>query len=136
MNIITDKPIIFVNDSYSNADDKAEKKDKAPINADVLQAGASVLTGVGQTIAGRQRQLTDVEQRCGKKPLGKKERATWQKCVDANGGQTTSAPAPEPTSTTPPVEQGMSKGMKIGLIVGGVALLGVIVFAVYKANKQ
>ena len=132
MNIITDKPIIFVNDSYSNADDKAEKK---PINADVLQAGASVLTGVGQTIAGRQRQLTDVEQRCGKKPLGKKERATWQKCVDANGGQTMSAPAPEPTTTTTPTDQGMTKTMKIGLAIGGVALVGIIVFAIYKAKN-
>jgi hypothetical protein len=132
MNIITDKPIIFVNDSYSNADDKPVK---APINTDVLQAGANVLMGVGQTIAGRQRQLTDVEQRCGKKPLGKKERATWQKCVDANGGQTMSAPAPEPTTPTTPIEQGISKKMKIGLAIGGVALLGIIVFAIYKAKN-
>jgi hypothetical protein len=135
MNIITDKPIIFVNDSYSNADDKPEKKEKSPINADVLQAGASVLTGVGQTIAGRQRQLTDVEQRCGKKPVGKKQRAQWQKCVDANGGQTMSAPAPEPTTPTTPTEQGMSKNMKIGLAIGGVALVGIIVFAIYKAKN-
>jgi hypothetical protein len=55
--------------------------------------------------------------------------------VDANGGQTMSAPAPEPTTPTTPTEQGMSKNMKIGLAIGGVALLGIVVFAIYKAKN-
>ena len=127
MNIITNKPIIF-----SNAEG-----DKTPMNPDALKAGADILTGIGTTLASRQRQFTEVEQRCGKKPLGKKQRATWQKCVDAGGGQTTFTPPtqeqPLPDANT---KQPMSKGMKIGLIVGGVVVLGIISFVIYKSSKE
>jgi hypothetical protein len=128
MNIITNKPIIF-----SNAEG-----DKTPMNPDALKAGADILTGIGTTLASRQRQFTEVEQRCGKKPLGKKQRATWQKCVDANGGlamQPTTPPAQEQPIPDANTKQPMSKGMKIGLIAGGVVLLGIIGFVIYKSRK-
>lgn len=133
MNIITNKPIIF-----SNAEGDTTK-DKSPINPDALKAGADVLTGIGTAIAGRQRQLTDVEQRCGKKPLGKKARAQWQKCVDANAGssmQPTTPPTQEQPLPDSSSKQPMSKGMKIGLIAGGVVVLGIIGFVIYKSTKK
>ena len=129
MNIITNKPIIF-----SNAEG-----DKTPMNPDALKAGADILTGIGTTLASRQRQFTEVEQRCGKKPLGKKQRATWQKCVDANGGlamQPTTPPAQEQPLPDNNTKQPMSKGVKIGLIAGGVVVLGIIGFVIYKSTKK
>jgi hypothetical protein len=129
MNIITNKPVIF-----SNAEGE-----KTPMNPDALKAGADVLTGIGTTLAARQRQFTEVEQRCGKKPLGKKQRAQWQKCVDANGGlamQPTTPPAQEQPLADPNTKQPMSKGMKIGLIVGGVVVAGIIAFVIYKSSKE
>lgn len=139
MNIITNKPIIYSGfEGYSNAGDEEPKQGKS-YNPDALKAGADVLTGIGTAIAGRQRQLTDIEQRCGKKPLGKKQRAQWQKCVDANGGlamQPTTPPAQEPPIADSNTKQPMSKGMKIGLIAGGVVLLGVIGFVIYKASNK
>jgi len=131
MNIITNKPVIF-----SNAEGDKTPKEKKPMNPDALKAGADILTGIGSTLAGKQRSYTDVEQRCGKKPLGKKARAEWQKCVDAGGSVTTSpTSSTEPTSPTD-TKQPLSKGMKIGLIAGGVVLLGVIGFVIYKSIKK
>lgn len=125
MNIITNKPIIF-----SNAEGG---------NPDAIKAAGDVLTGIGTTLAARQRTLTDVEQRCGKKPVGKKQRAIWQKCVDANGGlamQPTTPPAQEQPLPDANTKQPMSKGMKIGLIAGGVVVLGIIGFVIYKSTKK
>jgi hypothetical protein len=125
MNIITDKPVIF-----SNAEGA---------NPDAIKAAGDVLTGIGTTLAARQRPLTEVEQRCGKKPVGKKQRAIWQKCVDANGGlamQPTTPPVQEQPIPDANTKQPMSKGMKTGLIVGGVVLLGVIGFLIYKSSKK
>ena len=125
MNIITNKPVIF-----SNAEGA---------NPDTIKAAADVLTGIGTTLAGRQRQLTEVEQRCGKKPLGKKQRAQWQKCVDANGGlaiQPTTPPTQEQLLPDTNTKQPMSKNMKIGLIVSGVVVAGIIAFLIYKSSKE
>ena len=125
MNIITNKPVIF-----SNAEGA---------NPDTIKAAADVLTGIGSTLASRQRQLTDVEQRCGKRPVGKKQRAQWQKCVDANGGlamQPTTPPAQEQPIADTNTKQPMSKGMKIGLIAGGVVVLGIIGFVIYKSSNK
>lgn len=132
MNIITNKPIIF-----SNAEGDTKTKEKKQINPDALKVGADVLTGIGSTLAGKQRAYTDAEQRCGKKPLGKKARIEWQKCVDS-GGSVNTQPTTTPTDTQPSADtkQPMSKGMKIGLIAGGVVLLGVIGFVIYKSTKQ
>jgi hypothetical protein len=131
MNIITDKPIIF-----SNAEGDKPAKERKPINPDTLKAGTDILTGIGSTLAGKQRTFTDAEQRCGKKPLGKKARIQWQKCVD-QGAVTPMVQAPTiDTTVQADTKQPMSKGMKIGLIVGGVVLLGVIGFIIYKSTKK
>ena len=134
MNIITDKPIIF-----SNADGDTTTTAKSPMNPDALKAGADVLTGIGTALVSKQRQLTEIEQRCGKKPLGKKQRAQWQKCVDANGGlamQPTTPPTQEQPIPDTNTKQPMSKNMKIGLIAGGIVLLGVIGYVIYKSNQK
>jgi len=132
MNIITDKPVIF-----SNAEGDKPAKERKQMNPDALKAGADVLTGIGSTLAGKQRSYTDAEQRCGKKPLSKKARVEWQKCVDL-GGSVNTQPTTTITDTTPTTDtkQPMSKGMKIGLIAGGVVVLGIIGFVIYKSSKK
>jgi hypothetical protein len=132
MNIITNKPIIF-----SNAEGDKTPKEKKTMNPDTLKVGADVLTGIGSTLAGKQRSYTDAEQRCGKKPLSKKARVEWQKCVDA-GGNVNTQPTTAPTDTQPTsdTKQPMSKNTKIGLIAGGVVVLAIIGFVIYKSTKK
>ena len=131
MNVITTKPIIYSNSEGPVAPATKERK---PINPDVLKSGADVLSGLATGLVSRQRQYTDAEQRCGKRPIGKKARERWQKCVDSGVGAV--APMQNvPTTPETPTKAPMSKGLKIGLITGGVVLLGLIVFAIYKKSK-
>jgi hypothetical protein len=54
-----------------------------------------------------------------------------------SGGATPQDMQVQPVSTPPPPPKGMSKSLKIGLIVGGsVILLSVIGFIVYKSKKK
>jgi hypothetical protein len=137
MNVITSNPII-----YSNTEgDTTTVKGKKEINPDVLKTGGEVLAGIGSALASRQRQYTDAEQRCGKKPLGKKNREKWQKCVDAGISTPQSSQTYQNTTQTDtdkdkePSKKPMSKNLKIGLIAGGVVLIAVIGFIIYKKSK-
>lgn len=133
MRVITSKPIIYSN--ANGTETPTIPTPKKEINPDVLKTGADVLTGVATSLVNRQRQYTDAEQRCGKRPLGKKNREVWQKCVDSNVGAI--APMQNiPTPTETPTKAPMSKGMKIGLISGGIILVGLIGFAIYKQSGK
>jgi hypothetical protein len=133
MNIITSKPIV-----YLNAEGETETKEKKQVNPDLIKAASDILTGVGTSLASKTRQFTEVEQRCGKRPIGKGARAQWQKCVDSGAGAPApfQMPAPEPSMPAPNTKKPMSKGLKIGLIAGGVVVLGVIGFVIYKSTKK
>lgn len=132
MKVITTKPII-----YSNADDGADKTAKQPkqINPDVLKTGGDVLTGIGTALVNRQRQYTDAEQRCGKRPLNKKAREAWQKCVDSNVAVQAPIESNPIINESKDTKKTMSKGLKIGLIAGSIILVGVISFILYKKSK-
>ena len=72
----------------------------------------------------------------------KEKTAETQKSVAENIGKTSpeeakllESLASDPTKTTP-APSGMSKGMKIGLIVGGVLVVGTIVFIVIRKMKN
>jgi hypothetical protein len=132
MNIITTKPIIYSN---ANGDEKpVVAKERKQINPDVLKTGGEVLAGIGSALVNRQRSYTDAEQRCGKKPIGKKARESWQKCVDSGVGIV--APMQQtPTMETAPTKTPMTKNTKIALISGGVVLLTVIGYLIYKKSK-
>jgi hypothetical protein len=136
MNVITSQPIIY---SYANDEAGITTKEKKQINPDVLKTGGEVLAGIGSALASRQRQYTDAEQRCGKRPKLKKNRQTWQKCVDSAGVTTQSSQTYQnPPQTDTNKEQSkkpMSKGLKIGLITGGIVLVGLIGFLIYKKSK-
>ena len=54
-----------------------------------------------------------------------------------SGGATAQDSQVQPVVTPPPPPKGMSKGLKIGLIVGGsVILLSVVGFLIYKSKKK
>jgi len=128
MRIITDKPIIYQNQEYSNLDDAAK--------AGLLTAGVGGAVALGTALIGRQRTATDIEQVCGKKPkLGKKKKEAWQKCADSNSGGGTKA---QDTNATPPPPppQGMSKGAKVGLAIGGLVVVGLVIFLVARKKKK
>lgn len=72
----------------------------------------------------------------------KEKSAETQKSVAENIGKTSpeeakllESLASDPTKTTP-APSGMSKGLKIGLIVGGVLVVGTIVFIVIRKMKN
>jgi len=156
MRIITDKPIIVqgVNQTSSNASGDTSNKPVSflqaysgeinqggstnkGINPDVLNAGTNVLGQLGTALIGRQRTYTDVEQKCGKKPkVGKKKIEAWNKC--ASGADLTPSGAPIPTSTggSDVPQQGLSKGAKIGIAVGGLVVVGLVIFLVMKSGKS
>jgi flagellar biosynthesis/type III secretory pathway M-ring protein FliF/YscJ len=109
---------------YYNLDDNQ----KAAIGA-----AATGAVAIGTALAQRgRRELSEVEQRCGKKPRGKKAKEQWEKC----------ALTPQTTNQTPPIDttkqtNTMSKNTKIALIVGGSLLvIGIITFAVLKLKKK
>jgi hypothetical protein len=108
---------------------------KSGINPNLLSAGADIFTQLGTALIGRQRTYTDVEQRCGKKPIGKKKLAEWNKC--ASSADLSPAGAPIPTSSGgDETKQGLSKGAKIGIAVGGLAVVGLVIFLVMKSGKK
>ena len=103
----------------------------------MLKAGSDIFTQLGTALIGRQRTYTDVEQKCGKKPkVGKKAIENWNKC--ASSADISPAGAPLSTSTTDSsgAKPGLSKGAKIGIAVGGLVVLGLVVFLVVRSSKS
>lgn len=64
----------------------------------------------------------------------------WVNNKLGDGADTTQTPSPttvDPTGATPPAEnKGMSKGLKIGLIVGGSALVLYVLYRISQKNKK
>lgn len=109
---------------------------KKGLSADTISAGANLLGQLGTALAGRQRTYTDVEQRCGKKPLGKKKLAEWNKCAQSSGGSSGAPIIPDSPAPAPTPSQGLSKGAKIGIAVGGLVVVGLVIFLVVKSGKS
>ena len=108
---------------------------KSGINPDLLSAGTDIFTQLGTALIGRQRTYTDVEQRCGKKPIGKKKLAEWNKCASSADLTPAGAPITSPTSGDE-TRRGLSKGAKIGIAVGGLAVVGLVIYFVMKSGKN
>jgi hypothetical protein len=122
--------------SSGGTTDSTTTSGKKPINPDLLSAGADIFTQLGTALIGRQRTYTDVEQKCGKKPkTGKKAKEAWQKC--ASSADLTPSGAPIATGTSgDEAKPGLSKGAKIGIAVGGLVVVGLVIFLVAKSGKS
>ena len=125
MEIITDREI-----EYSHLDDGGK--------AALATAGIGAVAALGGGLLSRQKTLSEVEQKCGKRPLLKgKKRNEWQKCADK-----ANQPAPPPMPITPSMSNSknskpMNKNLKLGLIIGG-SLLGLTLVGllIYKMKKK
>lgn len=121
-------------DNISKTDTSSSAK--KGINPDVLKAGTDILGQLGTALIGRQRTYTDVEQKCGKKPIGKKKLAEWNKCASSADISPAGAPIPTSGGGGDVARQGLSKGAKIGIAVGGLVVVGLVIFLVVKSGKS
>jgi hypothetical protein len=113
--------VIIPNEDFSNIDDDTKKA--------LITAGVGGATALGVALASKQRQLTAVEQACGKKPLiGRRKKQAWQECVNKT------LPQQRPITQAPQTNQ--QKDNKMLYIVGGSIIgLGLITLLIYKLKK-
>lgn len=95
-----------------------------------VAAGVTAATALGVAVLSKPKTLSEIEQKCGKKPkFGKNKKAQWDQCASSQAG-------PLPTNQPNPTNQPMSKNLKIGLIVGsGLFIATIIGYVIYKRNK-
>jgi hypothetical protein len=98
-----------------------------------IGAAATGAIALGTALAQRGRkELSEVEQRCGKKPRGKKAKQEWQKCASNQSTTTTTT-----TSNNTQQPNVISKNTKIALIAGGSLLvITVITLIILKRRKK
>lgn len=113
--------VYVINDEYSYIDDDTKKE--------LINAGIGTATAIGTALASKQRQLSNVEQMCGKKPkLGRRKKEAWQECVNRT--------LPKQTFTPPPTNKPQSNNNKTLLIVGGsIVGLALITILILKLKK-
>ena len=126
MKIMSDGPVDLC---FSNA-----KGDG--LSADTVTAIGQTAAQVGSALAQRQRQFTEVEQKCGKRPsIPGKRRKAWEACATEYAKSASIAPStfisPEPMATPAP-----KKTLTWVWITAGVVGLGLVGFIAYKASKR
>lgn len=117
MKVLTEAPIFY------NADGEPQTK-----FGKFIQGAGKVTTGLQSALPYvaqiSQRQRTDVKQACGRRPLFGARKQAWDKCAQSfynrQGGEPAVAPAPEQTS---------GSNNTIYYVVGGIALVGILIFA-------
>jgi len=100
-------------------------------NKELLQAGVGAITGLGSALAQRDRRaLSEVEQKCGKKPLFGRARQQWQQCV--NSVNETAARKAEQSERSAKTENNL---LIIGSVGGVLVVIGLVVYAIRRKNK-
>jgi len=128
------------------------------VDADAIVQAGTVTAGLATALASRQQneakqarksQRKDNKSACGKKPLFKRKRAEWDKCVQeyVKTKNPTITPAESSQSYKPQSEQrppkkesddkilGMSKSVAIPVIVGVVAIAGFFIYKKFFAKS-
>ena len=110
---------------YSNLDDAGK--------AAAVTAGVGAAATLGAALAQRQkRPLSEVEQKCGKKPLfGKKKKQAWQDCVNKTN-EAVKAPA---SAINPPPPSAGNKNKTLIIASISVVVLAVVGVVIYKMRK-
>ena len=130
MKVITSYPVYIdqvrenPNDYYLNADDAETDYAKQGI-----AAAQGLLTGL---INKPRREFTEAEQKCGKKPIGKKKLRAWNKCVQTANKPAKSSGGIGSGTKSEPKEKSKTL-LYVGIGVGVLALVGV---AIYIAKKK
>jgi len=114
------------------------------VSQDTINTALQSLGQIGSSLTQRQRQFTDVEQHCGKRPsLPGKARNRWNDCAKeyaksvgispstftdttSGGSTTTSSDVPPPPKPIPTWVW----------VVGGLVAVGAIGFVIYKSSKK
>jgi hypothetical protein len=101
-------------------------------SAETISTIGQTVGQIGSSLTQRQRQFTEVEQKCGKKPkLPGKRRKAWDNCAAGFASTaTTSQPTPPPLPLVPKKSNTL---LYVGLGVVGLAVIG---FIVYKAKNK
>lgn len=102
-----------------------------------IATGVTAATALGVAAVSKQKTLSEIEQKCGKRPrFGKNKKAQWQQCAASQGGQVDQT-AQTAQNGQVDNKKPMSKNLKMGLIIGSsllvVALIG---FVIYKRRKK
>jgi hypothetical protein len=127
MKIITSYPV-FIDDSMQSPNDYYLNADDA--ETDYAKQGIAAAQGLITGLVNKpKREYTEAEQKCGKKPIGKKKLRSWNKCVEtankpaktSGGGANQNAP-----------EQKSKTLLYVGIGVGVLALVGVVIYIVKK----
>jgi hypothetical protein len=133
MKIMSDGPVDLC---FSNAN--ATKK--PGLSASTISTIGQSAAQIGSALAQRQRQFTEVEQKCGKKPLFKgKERDRWNNCATEyakTAGVTPTTFTSDIDTTTSTTTNTDRKIPTWIWIVGGIVIAGGIGFAIYKSTKK
>jgi hypothetical protein len=101
----------------------------------------TVATVGSQLVANRDETKRDLKNRCGRRPLLRKNRAEYDRCKEEfykemqGGGSFKSTMPQQPIVVAPPPPQGMSTTAKIGIALGIVAL-GVGGYFLWKRSKK
>lgn len=77
------------------------------------------------------REYTEIEQKCGKKPIGKKKLKAWNKCVETANKPAKSSGGIGIESKGEPKEKSKTL-LYVGIGVGVLALVGVIIYVAKK----
>lgn len=98
-----------------------------------IATGVTAATALGVAAVSKPKTLSEVEQKCGKKPkLPGKRRKAWDNCA---AGFAATASAPQ--QTQPPLPLAPKTKIPTWVwIVGGVVLAGGIGFAIYRSTKK
>ena len=119
-------------DVWSRAEDETKLDPEA-----VAGLVTTVATVGSQLVANKDETKKDLKNRCGRRPLLKKNRAEYDRCREEfykemqGGGISKSTQPQAPVYTPPPPPKGMSTTAKIGIALGIVAL-GVGAYFVFR----
>lgn len=129
MDILTDTPVDL---SFSNSEG-------GKISPEALATIGQTAAQIGAGLTQRQRQFTEVEQKCGKRPsLPGKRRNTWDACAKEFAKSSSALPSfiPSAADMAALQTQQRTKVPTWVWIVTGVVGLGVVGFIVYRATKK
>jgi len=98
---------------------------------EAIAAGVTAATALGVAAVSKPKTLSEVEQKCGKKPLlpGKRRKA-WDNCAAGFASTASTPPTPPPLPLVPKKSNTL---LYVGLGVVGLAVIG---FIVYKAKNK
>lgn len=126
---------------FSNADGKARRAKRRGARTAKKENRASVKKDRQTDRSKARKQRSDLRER--KMSLKEKEQATQEEVAKKIGEQSPEEAAliqqlatQQTTKSTPAQDVPMSKGLKIGLIVGSVVVTGIVIFAIVKYRKK